>query len=151
MLEVSLKATDGDFWPVIEHLDPRRGGRIVFSCAVIDNVNTVKGDISMLILTDSQQVDLAIKPVDKKGKAAQVDGVPEWSSSDPAVLTLDVAQDGLSAVAVAQDLGTAQVNVSADADLGAGVVTITGVLEITVVAGQAVSLGIIAGTPSEQE
>jgi len=42
------------------------------------------------------------------------------------------------------------VNVSADADLGDGVTTIAGTLDVTVAASQAVSLNISAGTPVNQ-
>ena len=103
-----------------------------------------------MVLTDSQQVLLSIQPVDKKGKPAKVDGIPAWVSSNLDVLTLSVAPDGLSATAVALDLGHSQISVMADADLGEGVVLLTGIEEVDVVAGQAVSLAITAGVPEEQ-
>lgn len=103
-----------------------------------------------MLLTDTQQVDLAIKPLDKKGNPAQVDGTPVWASSNPDVVSVVPSADGLSAVAKAGNIGTSQVSVTADADLGPGVTTISGVLQIDVAGGQAVSLGIIAGTPAEQ-
>jgi hypothetical protein len=40
--------------------------------------------------------------------------------------------------------------VSADADLGDGIRTLTGTLDLEIVSGEAVSLGIIAGAPREQ-
>jgi hypothetical protein len=43
-----------------------------------------------------------------------------------------------------------QISVTADADLGAGVTPIAGTLDIEVVGDQAVSVGIVAGTPAEQ-
>jgi hypothetical protein len=129
---------------------PLQHGRIVFHKAVIDNQTTIMGDIESMLLTDTQEVDLAIKPIDKKGQAAQVDGVPVWVSSDPSVIEITPAADGLSCLAKAGNIGSAQVSVSADADLGEGVVTITGVLDFNVVAGQAVSLSVIAGVPREQ-
>lgn len=105
----------------------------------------------MLTLTDSQKVGLAIQPVDARGNPAPVDGAPQWSVSDEALLRLDVALDGLSAELYAVGpLGNAQVTVAADADLGAGVTTIQGVLDVTVTGGQAVSLAIAAGVPEEQ-
>ena len=125
-------------------------GRIVFSSVRIDKNIIIIGDITGMILTATQEVDLAINPVDKKGNPAQVDGTPVWVSSDPAVIALVVAADGLSCVAKAGKMGHAQVSVTADADLGAGVVNISGVIEFDVAASQAVSLGIVAGTPREQ-
>lgn len=105
----------------------------------------------MLILTDVQKVALAIAPKSAAGNPAPVDGAPQWSSSDETILTLTVAEDGLSAEAVTTGkLGIAQVNVTADARLGEGVETITGVLDIEVKASEAVSLDISAGTPSSK-
>lgn len=104
----------------------------------------------MAILLATQEVDLAIQPKDKKGNPAQIDGVPAWLSSNPDVVTLVPAQDGLSCLAKAGTIGTAQVSVTADADLGTGVKQITGMLEINVAAGEAVSVGVIVGTPREQ-
>jgi hypothetical protein len=104
-----------------------------------------------LVITDTQEVGLSISPVDKKGHPAKVDGPPVWTSSDDSIATVSAAEDGLSAVVSANvNLGKAQINVSADADLGEGQTSITGTLEIEVVAGEAVSLAINAGTPSEQ-
>lgn len=100
-----------------------------------------------LILTDEQQCPLSIQPVTAAGHPAPVDGVPTWASSDPTVADLVVAADGLSADVVSGNLGTAQISVNADADLGTGVTTITGVLDVQVVAAQAVTLAITAGTP----
>jgi len=101
-----------------------------------------------LILTDEQQVSLAIEPKTAAGNPARVDGVPTWQSSDPAIIDVVVAADGLSAVAkTVGPLGTAQVSVTADADLGEGIRAITGTLDIEVKAAEAVSLGIVAGTP----
>ena len=99
-----------------------------------------------LILTDEQKVALALDIRTAAGNPASVDGAPEWSSSGP--ITLEIAPDGLSAEAITDGpLGMAQVSVRADADLGAGVQNITGILDIEVVAAQAASLSINAGVP----
>ena len=105
----------------------------------------------VLVLTATQQCTLAISVVDKKGNPAAVDGVPAWGTSDASLLTVTPAMDGLSAVIIAVgSLGTAQVNVSADADLGDGVTAITGTLDVTITAAQATAVAISAGTPTEQ-
>jgi hypothetical protein len=106
-----------------------------------------------LILTATQQCQLSIAVVDAKGNPAPVEGIPEWASSEPAFATVTPAADGMSALVKAVGpITTApvQVNVTADADLGAGTTPIVGLLEVSVVAGQAVSVGITAGTPEEQ-
>jgi hypothetical protein len=101
----------------------------------------------LFVLTDVQKAPLTISPVDAAGNAAPVEGVV-WSSSDPTVLTVEAAPDGLSAVITAVGpLGDAQVSVTADAQIGDGVTELTGVLAVRVVASQAVAFNITAGTP----
>ena len=105
----------------------------------------------MLVLTDSQQVSLGIAVTDKKGNPASIDGAPVWASSDSSVATVEPSADGMTAVAKAVGpLGTAQISVTADADLGEGVKSIVGTLDVQVVGGQAVAIGLNAGTPEEQ-
>src|SRR6266478_125156 len=104
-------------------LPPLPAVRIIFSGQV--ETEPRKENIKMLQLTDTQKCTLSIAPVDAKGNPAPVDGAPSWSVSDPALLDVAPAADGLSAVVTAKGpLGAGQVNVQADADLGAGVVTI---------------------------
>jgi hypothetical protein len=117
---------------------------------VSSNGAILQGDITMLILTNTQEVDLAIKPVDAKGNPAQVDGKPAWLSTDATKVTVVPSADGLSCVVKAANNGSAQVKVTADADLGTGVRTLTGLLDVQVVSGGAVSIGIVTGTPREQ-
>lgn len=85
------------------------------------------------------------------GGAAAVDGVPAWASSDETVIVVLPAADGMSAIVSSVAAGTARVTVSADADLGAGTVPITGVSEdINVVAdpaNQASLMTLTLGTP----
>lgn len=106
--------------------------------------------IPMLQLTETQQCALSVSPVTRKGNPAQVQN-PTWSSSDDAVVTVDVdSTDSLKAKVVAEAPGTAQVNFSADADLGDGVRLLSAVLDVTVVPGEAVTVTIATGTPEEQ-
>jgi hypothetical protein len=79
-----------------------------------------------------------------------VDGVPAWSSSDPAKVEVAPSDDGLSCVAKALNNGTVQINVSADADLGDGVRALIGTLDLEIVSGEAETLGIVVGAPREQ-
>jgi hypothetical protein len=81
------------------------------------------------ITTDQFFPDVALTITDSKGRPAAVDGVPVWASSDDTVLSVTPAADGMSAVINSVAPGTARATVSADADLGAGVVQITGVTE----------------------
>ena len=102
-------------------------------------------------LTDSQQTTVTIKPQDKKGNPAPVDGAPQWLVDNPNVLALTPSADGLSClVAAVGPLGTATVSVKADADLGGGVTELVGLLEVEVTGGQAVTVALEPGTPTEQ-
>lgn len=104
--------------------------------------------MATLVLTDMQKVALAVSFVDGAGNPAPVDGAPVWATSDTALLDVVAAADGLSAVATAVGpLGTAQVSVTADADLGSGVETLVGTLDVNIVPDKAVSVNIAAGTP----
>lgn len=105
----------------------------------------------MLVLTDMQKVDLSISPKSAAGNPALVDGMPTWFVSDEKVLSLTISDDGMSATAMATGvLGTSQISVEVDADLGEGVRSIVGVLVIEVKASEAVSLDVNAGTPSDK-
>lgn len=106
-----------------------------------------------LVMTVTQQCDLQIEVFDAKGNPAKVDGVPVWSSSEETYVTVEAEADGMSALAKAVGPVTTlpvQVNVTVDADLGDGVRHIVGVLEVSIVAGEAVSVGISASVPEEQ-
>lgn len=104
----------------------------------------------MQTLTDTQQVTLSLDIRNKKGNPADVDGAPQWSSSNPAVATVEPSADGKSALVKAQTPGDTTIAAVADADLGSGVVEITGIEQVQVKAGQAVTVGFVAGVPEEQ-
>jgi hypothetical protein len=101
-----------------------------------------------MILTDEQQVPLAVAFRTSKGNPATVDGIPVWTSSDETIVTVTPAADGLTCLAVATGaLGTAQVSAEADADLGSGRRLVTGVIDIEVRAAEAVQALVTAGAP----
>ena len=102
-------------------------------------------------LPDDKSVSATVAFTDAKGNAAQVQGAPSWTVDPPdSVVTMAVAADGLSATFTpVGPLGSAQVSVSADADLGDGVTTITGLGTIEVIAGTAVTASINFGAPTD--
>jgi hypothetical protein len=103
-----------------------------------------------LVLKDNQRVAISVSPVDARGNPAKVDGAPVWSVIGPGILALETSDDGLSCVATATgELGVTQVTVTADADLGEGVQTISGLLDVEVIGGMAVGLAINAGVPED--
>lgn len=101
----------------------------------------------LITITNEQKVEVTLAPTTEAGNPATLDGAPVWTvvSGDA---TLEVAADGLSAFLVS---GAADVNsvieVTADADLGEGVVTLTDTIDLAVVAAEASRLGLVAGTP----
>jgi hypothetical protein len=107
--------------------------------------------VASFILADNQKVTLSVAFESEAGNPAKVDGSPTWESSDDNLLDLLPSSDGLSCVVMAAGaLGTGQVNVQADADLGTGMKTISGVLDIEVVASEAVGIAINAGAPEHK-
>lgn len=120
--------------------------------AVINKNSTLKGEImATLTLTASQRCELNVAFVDKKGNAAPVQSI-DWLVDNSELLQLlpsDVATN--CPIVPKGPLGTANVTVKADADLGDGVTEIIGTLEVKIVAGQAVTVEIVPGTPTEQE
>ena len=109
------------------------------------------GGVQMeLVITDSQQFKVEIQPVDRAGNPGTLASGPVWSASDPTILTVVPAADGMSAVVSAMGkLGAAQVNVTADGNPTPGVNTITGTVDVQVVGGKAVSLHFTVGTAME--
>lgn len=97
--------------------------------------------VEKVIIKATQEFDASVAFQDSLGNPAPVEGVPTWTNSNEATLTLVVAPDGMSAVVSATGTpGSGQISVQADADLGEGVTTITGVLEVEVQPGEAVNV-----------
>lgn len=92
----------------------------------------------------AKPVNLVIN--DKRGNPAKLDGMPVWTSSDESVATVTPSEDGMSATILSLGAtGTAQISVSADADLGEGVRTMTGSALIDVIAGEAFAFALMLG------
>lgn len=101
-----------------------------------------------LVLQDDQHVPYTAAFTDKKNQpVTSFPTPPVWASSNPAVLTVTAAADGFSADVVAAGVGTAQVSVTATNADGTQAV---GTDDINVVAGDAVTAGLTAGTPVPQ-
>ncbi len=115
-----------------------RGPRLFLSRLTVDGATYI-GELRMFQLSDVKTASASFSAVDAKGNPAAVEN-PSWASSDEAIFTVSVSDDGLTAtVNPTGPLGTAQLQFSADADLGEGVVVIGGLADIEIVASQAVS------------
>lgn len=104
--------------------------------------------VEHMFLKVSQKLPLKVAFKDAQGNLAGVEGSPLWSLTDDSMGALLVDADGMGAVFTPSGpLGAVKVQVKADADLGEGVKTIIGELDLDLVAGDAVTVEISAGTP----
>ncbi len=92
-----------------------------------------------------QSVTAQVAFVDAKGFPAKVDGAPVWSVSDAALCEMTVSEGGMSASFKALAPGGVLVSLSADADLGEGVKSITGEAALNILEGEAVGVVITFG------
>ena len=102
-----------------------------------------------LILTTVQKAPVALRALDAKGNPASFDGPATFETTDPTIVSLgNVTPTSCDLVAGA--VGTAQIRATVDADLGAGVRPLVGILDIEVLAAEAVTLELVPGPPTGQ-
>jgi len=95
-------------------------------------------------ITDQQQVSYTLIAEDAKGFPTTLTDVPTWTPSDPTIISVTVAPDGMSALVVGLKPGVAQLAVL---DPATG---ISGQDQVTVVPDAAASLVLNAGAPVPQ-
>lgn len=124
---------------------------IGFSCRMLvpySPITTFKG-VNSMILTSEEKVSVVINAITPAGNPARFDGVPVWEVSDPMVAAVFPSPDGLSAEIHSVDFGQAMVTVTCDADLDVGEVReLVGMVDITVVEPEAVSMTVSTGAPT---
>lgn len=105
-----------------------------------------------LQITDSQGFDISVTDgVDKKGNPAPIQGDVAFAVDDDSILELSNVGGRSAHVKAVGALGVAVITLTADADVSdEGVSNIEDSVTVNVVAGQAVSFGISASTPSEE-
>jgi len=122
----------------------------VFLELTIDHIK-IKGVIMTVIAKPDQFATGEVNPQDRKGKPAQVqEGSVAYESDNETVCTVeedpsDEKKFKLNFLSV----GFANVKVSADADLGEGVVTVEGTLQVVVEPEQATGFGVAVGEPQD--
>lgn len=126
------------------------GGRVILTVGgstVAYNPESMEIEMAH-VFAAGETKNAALSYVDSFGNPAVVDGVPVWSLDDTAgAFLLAVALDGMSAVVASLGaVGVAQLRIEADADLGAGVKSLTTLADLEAVPGEAVA-GNVAFTP----
>ena len=132
------------------HKPPKREVR--FDLRIGTFAVSFTGDFTML-LPDDKSVFASVSFTDAKGKPARVDGIPVWASDNDDAATVVAADDGMSATVTPGTLTgpepwTANITVTADADLGEGVQPIIGTGSVTVTGGTAAVVEIKFGEPA---
>lgn len=87
-----------------------------------------------LVLTTAQKSTLTLRPRDRRGNLAAIDGKPAWSAAPLGVVALTPSLDGKTAVIASLGAGTATVTVMADSRIGPEVNTLTGSMNVLVIA-----------------
>jgi hypothetical protein len=104
-----------------------------------------------ITLNNDEKVRVRANPVDKNGSPAKLDGTTvETVSGDATVTQID---DTSFDIVASKTAGDSVVTVSGDADLGAGVVTLTDTVTVhtvTPAAPMATSLGLTNDAPVKQ-
>ena len=112
---------------------------------------TARGEDMSYTLASGTQVSVQVAYVDAAGNPATVDGEVTWGSSDGAAVqvAVDAADSTKATVQAVGPVGLVQVTATADADLGAGTRELTTVMDVDVVAGEAVAGTISPTGPAE--
>ena len=92
-------------------------------------------------LPSGMKCDVAVAYVDANGNPAQVDGEVAWSSSNDAICTatVDTGDSTMCSISAVGGIGDVQVTATADADLGGGTRELVTLLDVHIVAGEAVA------------
>jgi hypothetical protein len=104
-----------------------------------------------VVLSIDQKVLVTLSVTDRAGNPASFDEVPEWSASS-AALTVEPADDGMSATLISgeQVEEGVLVTVRGDADLGEGTREVVGTLQVNLTSGEAQFVELQAGTPEQK-
>lgn len=103
-----------------------------------------------LVITDTQAFTVDVTALSSKDNVTRVDGPIVFTTSDPSILGVTVVDEDTARFFAVGPVGTAQGQAKADADLGAGIVEIVGLLDVEIVAGPAVKLVLTPSAPQEQ-
>lgn len=89
-------------------------------------------------IPSGKSVTATLQLFDVNENPTQFDDVPTWTSSDPAIVAIEGGDPYTRRFRAVGPLGTVQVSISGDADLGDGVRQLVVLDDITIVPGDAV-------------
>lgn len=136
-----------DLHGLINKYGGTEAARIIF---IITEPDGSKMEVSQMFLKVSQKIKLGIEIKDKFGNPAQIDGKPVFALSDETLADMVVTEDGLSCdITPKGPVGALKVQAKCDADLGEGVKEILGELDLDLIAGEAVTVELKAGEPTD--
>lgn len=122
------------------------GSRINSLIVVADTPGNLTLDIDI-----TQKIQVALNPRNSSGQPALLDGVPVWRVVSGSA-TLVPAFNGWAAYLVAGDVpGDSQILVEADADLGQGVETISGIITLRTFNILSANMGLVASQPEPKK
>jgi hypothetical protein len=98
-------------------------------------------------LLPGQSVSGTLKPESSPGVPAPVDGIPEWTSSNPSIASVEPSADGLSARVTYVGAGTSQIGATVDADMTTGTRALNVIDDVICAVQEATTVGIEWGTP----
>ena len=138
-------------------------GRIIPHVQITDSFGEVKKTpefyrfplTGVLLMATTMRVDqkctLKVTFTDSKGNPAEVDKPPVWLTNNTDVLALSPSEDGMECEIVPVGVpGIADVQMSADADLGDGEELLTGREAFNIEAGQATNVKVEVGPVQDQ-
>jgi hypothetical protein len=137
-MEVHFKL--GGTLTIVEPAEPKGGCRIALR---YDGFTvTIEGNRVMYTMPVNHHVAVKVSYVDAANNPAEVDGDVDWASSDETVAVVQHPDpnDTTQVVIYSRDkIGSAQITATADADLGEGTRELITILDVGVVAGEAVA------------
>jgi hypothetical protein len=124
-------------------------GKGVFTLKM--GAHTIKGENMASTMTSGTLGTVSVQWVDAGGNPAPVDGPTAWATSDASIVSIQTqpgappggpptpGNPNICNLYAPGPIGTASIQATADADMGPDVKSITAVLDITVIGGQAVA------------
>lgn len=107
-------------------------------------------DTPMLKMKYNEKADCTLVLLDDNQQPAFPDGVPVWASTSPDVFSVVPSADGMSASVVGLKPGSGQINVTLDADMTEARREITGLEDVTILAGEVATVQLQTGNVTRQ-